>query len=56
MGGDLYFVNVPIVISTSKNFKYYGSRHQIACFKVSAKSYTVATQTAKPGRVKTAQN
>jgi hypothetical protein len=32
------------------------SRHQITCFKVTAKSYNVATRTAEPRRVKTAQN
>jgi hypothetical protein len=34
----------------------YSSRNQIACFKVRAKSYNVATRTAEPGRVKTFQN
>jgi hypothetical protein len=34
----------------------YNNRHQIACFKVTSKSYTVATRTAEPRRVKTAQN
>jgi hypothetical protein len=32
------------------------SRHQIACFKVTAKSYNVATRAAEPRRVKTARN
>jgi hypothetical protein len=34
----------------------YSSRHQTACFKVTAKWYNVATQTAESRRVKTAQN
>jgi hypothetical protein len=32
------------------------SRHQIERFKVTAKSYNVATRTAKPRRVKTARS
>jgi hypothetical protein len=35
---------------------YYISCHQIACFKVTSKSYNVATRTAEPRLVKTAQN
>jgi hypothetical protein len=31
-------------------------RHQIACFKITAKSYNVATRTAEPRRVKAAEN
>jgi hypothetical protein len=34
----------------------YSSRQQTACFKVTAKSYNVATRTAEPRRVKTTQN
>jgi hypothetical protein len=34
----------------------YRSRHQLACFKVTVKSYNVATRTAEPRRVKTVQN
>jgi hypothetical protein len=34
----------------------YSSSHQIACFKVTAKSYNVATRTAEPRRVKISQN
>jgi hypothetical protein len=36
--------------------KHYSSRHQIACFKVTTKSYNVATRTAEPRRMKAAQN
>jgi hypothetical protein len=32
------------------------SHHQIACFKVTAKSHNFATQTAEPRRVKTTHN
>jgi hypothetical protein len=35
--------------------QYYSNRHQIACFKVTAKSYNVATRTAESRRVKTSQ-
>jgi hypothetical protein len=38
---------------TSRN--NYSTRHQIAYFKVTAKSYNVATRTAEPRRLKTAQ-
>jgi hypothetical protein len=34
----------------------YSSRHQILFFRVTAKSYNVATRSADPRRVKTAQN
>jgi hypothetical protein len=41
--------------NTERNFTY--RRHlQIACFKVTAKSYNLATWTAEPRRVKTVQN
>jgi hypothetical protein len=33
--------------------RYYSSRRKITCFKVTTKSYNVATRTAEPRRVKT---
>jgi hypothetical protein len=36
--------------------KEFYCRHQIACFKVTAKLYSVVTRTAELRRVKTAQN
>jgi hypothetical protein len=36
--------------------QYESSSHLIACFKVMAKSSTIATRTAEPRRVKTTQN
>jgi hypothetical protein len=35
---------------------HYSSHHQIACFKVTEKSFNVATRTAEPRRVMTVQN
>jgi hypothetical protein len=43
-------------IVSSVEIWYYSSLHQIACFKVTAKSYNVAARTAEPKLVKTAQN
>jgi hypothetical protein len=34
----------------------YNCRHQIACFRVTAKSYNVSTRTVEPRRVKTTLN
>jgi hypothetical protein len=39
-----------------KHWGDYSSRHQNPCFKVTAKSYNVATRTSEPRRVKTSQN
>jgi hypothetical protein len=47
--GELFSFNELVLL-------YYSTRHQIACFKVTVKSYNVATRTAEPRRVKTAQN
>jgi hypothetical protein len=48
-------MNGPISISLTLEREHL-SRHQIARFKVTEKLYNVATRTAEPRRVKTAQN
>jgi ribosomal protein L23 len=47
---------VQTVLEKDSRHHSYSSRHQIACFKVKSKSCNVATRTAEPRRVKTAQN
>jgi hypothetical protein len=50
----IYIFHVVSFLLCLRNF--HTSRHQIACFRVTAKSYNVATRTMERRRVKTAQN